>query len=66
MKAITIESTKKMIRDGGSFMIDEINDPLNVRQFIYRLEKREILNRDCEDHHYAVYSVIRKDQRVLN
>ena len=45
MKAITIESTKKMIRDGGSFMIDEINDPLNVRQFIYRLEKREILNR---------------------
>ena len=66
MKIPTVKSVKEIIRNNNAFMIDEINDPLNVRQFIYRLEKREILNRDCEDHHYAVYSVIRKEQRILN
>ena len=55
----SIAKVKSIFRENQSILIDELSDPIEVRRYLYRLVKRNILYIAAESNNYVHYCKVR-------
>ena len=62
----TINDVKLSFRLGNSILVDTYNDPYSVTQYLYRLERREIIYIWGESNGYIHYVINPSNPAIIN
>ena len=60
----SIAKVKSIFRENHSILIDELIDPVEVRRYLYRLVKRNILYVAAESNNYVHYCKVKHDNII--
>ena len=60
----SISKVKSIFRENQSILIDELIDPIEVRQYLYRLVKRNIIYVAAESNNYVHYCKVKHDNII--
>lgn len=60
----TIREVKNIFRDHNSLMVDELKDSYEIRRYLYRLEKTEVLYEFMRNNHFVIYAINQNKENI--